>query len=272
MSLRILRRARSLVKYAAAGPVLGRCPICEKRVVFIKTGPWLRDELLCHRCRSIPRWRALIYVLETRYPRWRDLDIHESSPCGPASEKLARECQHYTPTHFFAGIAPGQFKQGIRCENLERQTFVDATFDLVITSDVFEHVLDPASGFSEIARTLRPGGAHVFTVPWYWWKRTLIRASRNEDGSLTNLEPPDYHGNPIDLNGSLVVTEWGSDFCDFIYRSSGLTTTAVLIKDKQLGLAGEFCEVFVSAKRASALIADSAQGSESDCHVRPVNL
>jgi len=243
-----IRRARNIARYALAGPVMGACPICEKRTVFVKEGPWLRDQFLCWRCNSIPRWRALIHVLQTRFPGWRDQRIHESSPGGPASAKLARECRLYTPTHFFPEIAPGNSKDGIRCENLEKQTFADDSFDLVVTSDVFEHVLDPARGFAEIARTLRQGGAHVFTVPWYWWKETLVRASRAEDGTVRNLEPPDYHGNPIDEKGSLVVTEWGRELCDFIWRSSAMTTTAILIRDTRLGLAGEFCEVFISSK------------------------
>src|SRR5262249_7103116 len=58
--LTMLDRARTLLRYAIAGPVLGRCPICETRTVFIKTGPYLRDQLLCCRCKSIARWRALI--------------------------------------------------------------------------------------------------------------------------------------------------------------------------------------------------------------------
>jgi hypothetical protein len=66
----------------------------------------------------------------------------------------------------------------------------------------------------------RAGGAHVFTVPWYWWKDTLIRAVCAEDGTITHIEKPEYHGNPIDSQGSLVVTEWGRDLCDFIYRAS----------------------------------------------------
>ena len=247
----LIRKARKIAKVTLAGPVLGTCSICEKRTVFIKEGPWLRDQFLCYRCRSIPRWRALIHVLETRFPRWRDQEIHESSPTGPASVKLARECRHYTPTHFFADVAPGDFKAGIRCEDLERQTFADGSFDLVVTSDVFEHVLDPARAFAEIARTLRAGGAHVFTVPWYWWKETLIRAVRADDGKIRHLEPPEYHGNPIDESGSLVVTEWGKQLCDVIYRCSGMTTTAILIRDMRLGLAGEFCEVFISRNRSA---------------------
>lgn len=244
----MLGRFGQIIKYATRRPAVGRCSICETQTVFVKRGMWLRDDLLCYRCKSIPRWRALIHVLQSRFPNWRELRIHESSPGGPASEKLRRECRSYTATHLFRDTAPGQMKDGCRCENLEQQTFEDEAFDLVVTSDVFEHVLDPERAFAEIGRTLRPGGAHVFTVPWYWWKETLVRAVRGTDGEVINLEPPDYHGNPIDDRGSLVVREWGPELCDVIYRSSGMMTTAMLIHDMKLGLAGEFCEVFISVK------------------------
>jgi Methyltransferase domain len=167
-------RARRIARYALAGPVMGTCPICGQRTVFIKEEPWLRDQFLCYRCRSIPRWRALIHVLERRFPTWREQRVHESSPGGPASPKLARECRYYTPAHVSPDVPPGDFEDGIRCKNLERQTFADASFDLVVTSEVFEPVLDPAQGFAEIARTLRPGGAHVFTVPWYFGGRKRL--------------------------------------------------------------------------------------------------
>lgn len=40
-------------------------------------------------------------------------------------------------------------------------------YDLVISTDVFEHVLPPVqSAFDGAARLLRPGGALVLTVPW----------------------------------------------------------------------------------------------------------
>jgi hypothetical protein len=63
---------------------------------------------------------------------------------------------------------------------------------------------------------------------------------------------PEYHGNPIDPNGSLVVTEWGWDFCDFVYDHSRLTTTPVRVRDRYCGIDGKFLEVFISRKRASA--------------------
>jgi len=176
------------------------------------------------------------------------MTIHESSPGGPSSAKLARECSGCVQTHWYPDVPAGSVKDGYRSENLEQQTFPDASFDMVITQDVFEHVLDPARGFAEVARTLKPGGAHVFTVPWYYWKPTFVRAVRLPDGTVRHLAKPDFHGNPIDAKGSLVVTEWGVDLADFVYRCSGLTTTAVHLNDRRQGIEGQFIEIFISRK------------------------
>jgi SAM-dependent methyltransferase len=226
----------------------GYCPICQRRRLFIKTGPWLRDELLCDGCHSIPRFRAIIAVLEEVVPGWRGLRIHESSPGSASSDKIARECPGYVPTQYWPEVEPGQAgPTGVRCENLERQTFADVSFELVVTQDVFEHVLDPAAGFREIARTLVPGGMHVFTIPWYWPKPTLVRAIA-EGGTVRHLCPPDYHRNPVDEKGSLVVTEWGIGLPGFILEHSGMSTVAIRIFDPRQGIEGEFREVFVSVK------------------------
>ena len=228
---------------------IGYCPICETRTVFIKRDEWLRDYYHCIRCCSIPRWRALIHVLQMYFPDWRKKRIHESSPGGSSSEKLKQECHYYIATHFFPDTKCGEMKNGYRCENLERQTFDDEAFDLAVTQDVLEHVLNPGPALREIARTLKPGGAHVFTVPWYSGKETLIRAVQ-ENNRIRHLAEPEYHGNPIDASGSLVVTEWGWDLCDFIYRNSGLTTTVIRITDRYRGIDGEFREVFISRKHS----------------------
>ncbi|MEY2556877.1 MAG: hypothetical protein QOE34_302, partial [Verrucomicrobiota bacterium] len=163
--------------------------------MFIKEGTWLRDQLLCLRCRSIPRFRALIAVLEDLFPNWRDLAIHESSPSGVSSAKIASESRNYVGTYWFPEIPLGTMHRDYRCENLEHQTFPDGSFDLVITQDVFEHVLDPARAFADIARTLKPSGAHLFTVPWYYWKPTFVRAVKDGEG-VRHLAEPDYHVNP----------------------------------------------------------------------------
>ena len=51
-----------------------------------------------------------------------------------------------------------------RRANLEDLPFADAAFDLVLCSQVIEHVLDADRAVSELARVLRPGGALVIST------------------------------------------------------------------------------------------------------------
>lgn len=225
----------------------GHCSVCDRPTLFVVEGSWLRDQYRCYRCRSIPRFRHLVHILRQQFPDWKDLSIHESSPHGPVHEMMRRDVKSYTPSHFWPDTPSGHHRDGFRSENLEQQTFPDAVFDIVITQDVLEHVLDPGKAFSEIARTLKPGGAHIFTVPWYKHRRSFVRASPSPAG-ISYHAPKAFHGNPINDEGALVVTEWGFDLADFIYQNGGLYTTAFLTIDRKLGLAGEFLEVFVSRK------------------------
>ena len=228
----------------------GYCTTCTSEVTFIAKHAWLRDHYVCSSCGSIPRERALMQVLDTWYPDWPQLRIHESSPGQRgASIRLARECPSYIPSQFFPGVPLGQSRDQIRCENLEALTFPDDSLDLQVSQDVMEHVLNPERAFREIARVLKPGGAHVFTVPLVRKHQdTVPRARRRPDGSVEHLLEPQYHGNPISDKGSLVATDWGYDICDFIHRVSGLTTTMITIDDLSRGIRAEYIEVLVSRK------------------------
>jgi len=87
-----------------------------------------------------------------------------------------------------------------RTSTLECQTFPDARFDLVITQDVLEHLFDPKAAFREIARTLRPGGAQIFTVPLVQGrtKASTRRATQTPSGAIEHSADPDPkdHGQP----------------------------------------------------------------------------
>ncbi len=167
------------------------------------------------------------------------------------SKKLRREAADYTASFFLPGKKRGEplKKLDARNEDLERQTFADETFDLVITQDVFEHLFRPDLAIAEIARTLKPGGAHVCTVPICLKSApSARRALRREDGTVEHLATPVYHGNPIDETGSLVTVDYGYDIADYFDRSSGLNTTIVLIDDLSRGIHAEYIEVLVSRK------------------------
>jgi SAM-dependent methyltransferase len=230
----------------------GRCPICETETLFVACGPYLRNDYRCIGCDSIPRWRAVMHRIECSYPDWRELAILEAAPGGAASKRLVRECRSYTGCQFFPEAELGSVVDGWRNENLESLTFESETFDLVVTQDVFEHVLRPEVAFSEIARVLQPDGAHVFTVPFNDTLPTERRVVVDRRAGLKHVKEPQYHDNPVDPGGSLVVTEWGRDLPEIVWQASGLFTTVYVTKDRALGLDGELLEVFVSRKRAAA--------------------
>ena len=227
----------------------GWCAVCRLPTMFVMLGSWARDEYLCARCHSIPRHRALMRVLDSTYPDWPDRRIHELAPGGPASTALAARCRHYSASQYWADVPLGSSRGGVRCEDVEQLTFPDESLDVVVSQDVFEHVLRPDVGFRELARVLRPGGAHVFTVPLYPRPETVVRAVAGDDGEVVHLAPPDYHGNPADPGGSLVVREWGADIADAVHDATGLSTQVVQPGDsRRYGLAGEFLAVFVTRK------------------------
>ncbi|MDR7222763.1 methyltransferase domain-containing protein [Aminobacter aminovorans] len=228
----------------------GYCSICEAATNFVAQYDWYRDHLNCAQCGSIPRERALALVLSRHFPNWRTLAIHESSP-GPRgiSPKLQRDCAGYVASQFFPDKPLGKQINGFRNENLELQTFADESFDLVVTLDVMEHVNQPADVLCEVARTLKPGGVFLFTVPTYKERvASERRALYRPDGTVDHYAEPEYHGNPISDAGSLVTFHYGYDLAELIYKWSGMDVQVVRFHDHRHGIIGDFTEVYLATK------------------------
>lgn len=228
----------------------GFCPICAAAARFSARYSWYRDHLKCERCGSIPRERALALVLEERFPAWRRLRIHESSPePRGVSKKLAAECRRYVATQFFPDAAPGVTRNGFRNENLERQSFADGAFDLVITLDVMEHVNEPEACFREIWRTLKPGGAYLFTAPTYKENVASERAARFlPNGAAEHYREPEYHGNPVNPQGALVTFRYGYDLPELIRSWAPFDVRVYRFHDHRHGIIGEFTEVYLCTR------------------------
>jgi SAM-dependent methyltransferase len=188
-------------------------------------------------------------VIDRYFPAWRNSVVHESSPCGRgASVRLAKHCSRYIPSQFFPERAPGSVVAGMRCENLEALTFADESIDLHVTQDVLEHVFHPSAVFREIARTLKPGGMHICTVPLVNKTRPSMLRARISNGEIAHLAPETYHGNPVGDGRSLVTVDWGFDICQHIFNACGLFTQLIHIDDLRRGIRAEFIEVLVTFK------------------------
>jgi SAM-dependent methyltransferase len=212
---------------------------------FIAYQDWLRDHYLCERCKSIPRQRALVEVLNIFRPNWRSLTIHE---CSPVMRFFAEQCCGYSSSFFYEDVPLGSHKDGNRCENLEALTFPEASYDIFITQDVLEHVFHPDKALAEIMRVLRQGGIHIFTTPKH---KNLLKSyprAKLVNGTVDHLVEPSYHGNPIGDGRSLVTWDYGADFDDLIQQWSGYNTCNLTIRDRSRGIDGEYLDVFVTLK------------------------
>ena len=134
----------------------------------------------------------------------REAHVYELSSRGALCRHLRRTFARVTVSELFDDVAPGDVRDGVQCQDVQRLTHPDAAFDLVTSTEVFEHVPDDGRAFAEIHRVLRPGGHLVFTVPLMAAAPTLERA-RLERGTVVHLVEPEYHGDRLRGRGAVLA-------------------------------------------------------------------
>jgi SAM-dependent methyltransferase len=193
------------------------------------------------------------------FPKWRTMAIHESSPgWDKLSQRLVAECQNYVASQWRQDVAAGTLIEYPRLpckryyvENLEHQTFPDNSFDLVVTQDVFEHMFHPDRAIAEIARTLKPGGGYIMSVPVVRRAQESRRRTRlRDDGTVENIFPAEYHGNPVGGgDGSIVTIDWGFDIGAYLAAASGMHFVMLEIDDLTQGIRDECNMTIVGFKK-----------------------
>lgn len=189
---------------------MATCNLCGFPILRLHPGPAGRR---CVRCLSTFRHRAVGRVLQ-RLRLAGDTHVYELSSRGALCRHLRRSYGRVTVSELFDGVAAGQFRDGVQCQDVQRLTYADASFDLVTSTEVFEHVPDDRRAFAEVHRVLRPGGSLVFTVPLMETAATLERA-RLEGGAVVHLTEPEYHGDRLRGRGRvLAFRTYGLDILD----------------------------------------------------------
>jgi SAM-dependent methyltransferase/DNA-directed RNA polymerase subunit RPC12/RpoP len=198
------------------------CSICGKNSQFLCEADVSLREARCPYCGASQRNSDLAKIIMRTFstienisllqaePFLKNMEIYEAQSSGQVHDALCR-LPHYTCSEFFNDIPSGQKNlNGILCQDLQNLTFPSDNFDLIITQDIFEHIREPEKAFVEIRRVLKPGGYHIFTIPYNEGKTTLRRITI-EDGKEIQKCPPVYHGDPLRDQGALVFTDFGSD-------------------------------------------------------------
>jgi SAM-dependent methyltransferase len=210
----------------------------------------LRETLECLNCLSRMRYRIMAHAMLTEF-RQRfgiaaasledaasmigNIDILDTDAFSPAARILERNKAYrlsvYMPNRPF-GLLENEGKYNV---DLQKMTFSDRTFDIILSSDVMEHVRSFQRANEEIFRCLKPGGAHIFTVPFHepdMLTRTLIDSGSGED---IYLEPPQFHGD-AHFSGKIPVYRiYGTDLLDDL-RTFGFEADMVRIQDSGSGI------------------------------------
>jgi hypothetical protein len=183
------------------------CTACEHRVLILALG---EDEEfhVCLRCRANLRYRMLAGYLRGNFRQLPNLEVLELDPASPL-RRLLSGARSYMRSFYMAEMGSGIARtDGAIHQDITRLGFADNSLDLIISSDVLEHVPDVAAAFRESARVLRRGGVHLFTVPP---RPATVRRASIEGAAVRYWYPAEYHRDPLSVRGILAFWDFGPD-------------------------------------------------------------
>lgn len=208
---------QNLRKFMPAVVFPGWCNNCQKPTLFVIIGKNLREDVFCAFCRSSNRQRQMRFILDREYGRSRKfpgMKVWNTENTRSLHVRLKKIFgDGYISSEFISpDLQSGTYVNRVRHEDICASSFPSSCFDLVISSDVLEHVPVPIRALKEINRVLRHGGKHVFTVPFIENMRfSDVRAIIDENGNIKCIKKPMYHGDPLRTEGILVYTIFGND-------------------------------------------------------------
>lgn len=215
-SIEFLKRKKSFEGY---------CSICSAITPFqspclenANPDEWvnLRECFTCSKCGFIARHRLYYDVLMSyASEEIQDSKILLFEHVTPFAKMMANRyssvvtCEFLSP-EYKSGTAHDVNGDSILHQDMQAMSFPDSSFDILLHSDVLEHVPDYRKGLEECRRVLKPEGLLCFACPLYDVYRTKVRAEMI-DGKLVHHMQPEYHGNPLTPEGSLAFVSLGWD-------------------------------------------------------------
>jgi len=226
----------------------GTCNVCGHQTRFYYTDPVLyRESLVCGQCLTTSRYRSITRGLLKAIEELTDIKAASLVELQPTAENVSLKIYDTQPAFYCdqnaypipdllarckwiegaTSIYRPQQPLGLELgpnftnQNLEELAFPDNSFDVLITSDVMEHVRLDNKAHREIRRVLKPGGVYLFTVPHFRHGReTVARVEVIDPEDPTKdqfLLEKEYHSdaNAEDCR-ALSYRAYGTDLDDFL--------------------------------------------------------
>lgn len=220
---------------AARESVNGYCVHCERVCQLLVNGGALfgedvnlREGLVCQSCGLNSRSRQLYMAARRTFADGQRLALLEAfSPFAAYASAVwpgVRLSEFYGP-----GAVGGQQYEfpdhagGVRTavhQDMQALSFHDQSLDGIIHNDVLEHVPDASAGLRECYRVLAPGGAALFTMPWFPnLPYSLVRGTLDAKGDLVEHLPTELHGDGIRPEGIYTFHNFGANFTEELIRA-----------------------------------------------------
>jgi len=240
---------------------------CQRTSIACKSTQWMRETCPSLSNGATNRQRQLSLVVSKVYSgivgthcrclreMEGDISVLNTEAKGPVHEAL-KHLPNYESSEFFPeGKVSGEIINGVRHEDLQATSFPSNKFDIILTTEVFEHIPFPYQAFHETYRILKPGGAHVFTVPFVSTSNVDIVMSRMDHkgeihhgpGSPPTFVSPMYHGDPIRPEGVLVFNLFGQEMVSKLCQM-GFDVHVHSLHSPKHGVLGEGATAFIAWK------------------------
>jgi SAM-dependent methyltransferase len=256
-----LHPSPTLMERAVLGarmPWPAKCPVCGSLTLITSVGHPLRETCKCLRCKSTNRQRQVAYVVcdvvnrmagtaatsLKDVARLEGLVIYNTEAGRQVHRQLSVMPGYLSSEYFGPKFESGEVVGKTVHQDLTSLSFEDRSIDLVISSDVFEHIPDPYRAHREVHRVLKPGGAHVFTVPFYQTAfEDEARTVTDIRGNTVHVKEPLYHRDPMRSEGALVHKIFSLEMLVKLSKI-GFETRMYRIYRPQAGIVGPDAIVF----------------------------
>jgi SAM-dependent methyltransferase len=155
----------------------------------------------------------------------------------------------YTSEFMGEDKKPGEVINGTLHVDIQDTHFQDNFFDLILHTEVFEHVPNAIKGEKEIVRILKRNGAAIFTVPFEHDRTTDNVFAEVKNNSIKYFQEPIYHDDPMSNDGKcLVFRTFSLPDMSRRFRNIGCSFYCEYFHSEYLGILGNNAFTFVTRK------------------------
>lgn len=200
-----------------------------------------RESLLAFGFNS--RQRTVLDVIQTEFgsPKHRKLKIHLHEAVTRFAMAIKGRFPFVLASEYLPDAESQRQSFPIPHVDICKSGFPKASFDLIVSQEVLEHVPSMDEAFCDMANSMAEGGTLIATVPFRQNSETSLRkAVLKPNNTIEFLVEPEYHGNPVDpAGGSLVFEVPGWDIVERIKAAGFKDAYLRFIGSSSRGLIGQ---------------------------------